>query len=236
MDCKKICIFIDIKVRIQTTTRWNLAVAGGDSFNLSIDTKNDTLFVTVSNLPDYRTGKGYNILLSKYLINCFYEKTKSFDNSKLLVSINHSYNDLKYSIVVDKLGIEVIAFDYSNVKRYKSFVQELLKKITDKEASDVDFIFASLDSVYPKLRYKDGIYDLLTKNYMISMGNAQELSKSEVVHQEFALMLLCHVADYPIGDLTISHQFFDDLLKPFFPDWRSNYSRDEVESFYKENF
>jgi len=207
-----------------------------DSFDLSVKSKNDTLFIEVSDLPDYRTGKDYNILLSKYLINCFYEQSKKLNYSKLFIKTSHSYNDLRYSIVVDQLGIEAVAFEYSDVKGYKSFVKELLIQLTDKEAADVSFVFDALDDVYPNLSYNEGVFTLLIKNYLIKTGYNHGLSESEVIKQEFALMLLCHVADFPIGDLTISSQFLDDLLKPFFPSWRSNYSRDEIELFYKENF
>src|SRR5690554_7601126 len=63
-----------------------------DSFDLSVKSKNDTLFIEVSDLPDYRTGKDYNILLSKYLINCFYEQDRKSTR------LNSSHVRISYAV------------------------------------------------------------------------------------------------------------------------------------------
>lgn len=203
-----------------------------DSTSIEVQRSADTLYLKFSNMPDSRTNDEYNQLLMAYI----YVKSQPISNQygikNTLVSIEHSYNSLRYSLLYNESNTIGIIEDYKN-KKYVQITEFLIKNVFDEHHAYYNLSMEEARSLFPKAKTSESIYSLLSKCSFKDDDSVYSLKQR--ANLDLELKLFYWVSQYPYGDLSFDReQILNKSLEILKIDNYKDWNLDTVTKKYKE--
>ncbi|RYM33541.1 hypothetical protein ERX46_11420 [Brumimicrobium glaciale] len=208
-----------------------------DSFNLTVEISQDTLFVDVKGLPTYTTGKDYNHVLFGYLMyNLNLDSVRSFH--KIKTTISHDCNGLYYRYNTDLDRVNLVTIDFYAIENYINITKFILKNFSDREAAFADLIFEPVSEYYPKITFDEGLYNLLLKLHVAKNRSRGNISYSvdNKYELEFALMWLYYSSDFSFEDLSFQKDLLEEYIMMSNIKIKKDLNRKDLDEFYKKHF
>ena len=222
--------FSEVNISKESDLEGCLKSLVSDSLVLETKLRNDTLFLSISSLPDFRTNEEYNRILMAYTYYESQQLALASDVTNTFISIRHSYNDLFYTGVYNQKNARALLADFNN-ETYLSITKLLLSSVDDRQFAYYNLSMNEAKSLFPKVKMSENLYSLLSK---YSFKDDEKIyTREESALLDLELKLFYWVSQFPFGELSfdryVLHDAFFFLKIKEYKNWDQKNVTDEYE-------